>query len=157
MNKTRIIFIVVLIALGAAWYFWPSGSPSGALTNDSNGITLYKSEYCGCCDLYGQYLKKKSGLAVQVKNMDDVTPLKDQYNIPQDLRSCHTVIVQGYFVEGHIPLEAITKLLTEKPDIAGIALPGMPSGSPGMPGSRTGQFMIMAIHKDGTSSEFMRI
>ena len=62
-----------------------------------------------------------------------------------------------YFVEGHVPIEAIEKLMAEKPDIAGIALPGMPSGSPGMGGSRSGQFVIYAIGKDGTTTEFMRI
>jgi hypothetical protein len=70
--------------------------------------------------------------------------------------SCHTLIIEDYFVEGHIPIEAIEKLLAEQPDIDGITLPDMPSGSPGMPGVKKGDFVIYSV-KGGKTSEFMRI
>ena len=73
------------------------------------------------------------------------------------MESCHTVVIGDYFIEGHIPLEAVEKLLVEKPDIKGIAMPGMPSGSPGMPGAKKGDFVIYAVNNDGTTEEFMRI
>ena len=73
------------------------------------------------------------------------------------MESCHTTVIGEYFVEGHVPVEAIEKLLAEKPDVAGIGMPGMPSGSPGMPGAKQGQFIIYSINKDGTINEFMRI
>ena len=73
------------------------------------------------------------------------------------MQSCHTTTIGNYFVEGHIPIEAIEKLMTEKPNIKGIAMPGMPSGSPGMPGAKQGPFIIYAIGNDGSVGEFMRM
>lgn len=119
-------------------------------------ITVFKSQSCGCCAIYANYLKKQ-GFAVEIKDMSDVSSVKEQYKIPASLSSCHTSIVGDYFVEGHIPSEAIAKLVAEKPDIAGIALPGMPSGSPGMPGAKSSDFVIYGIGKDGSQKEFMRI
>ncbi len=83
-----------------------------------------------------------------------MSSIKRKYQIPQNMESCHTAVIAGYFVEGHMPIEAIEKLLEEKPDIDGIALPGMPTGSPGMPGQQTEAFKIYALSA-GTASEFM--
>jgi len=88
--------------------------------------------------------------------VDDMTDIKDDLGIPQDMRSCHTSMVEDYFLEGHVPVEAIRKLLEEQPAIDGIALPGMPSGSPGMSGEKTEPFTIYAI-VDGKVSEFARL
>ena len=82
--------------------------------------------------------------------------LTKEYQIPRNMESCHTAVIEGYFVEGHVPVEVIIKLLEEKPDIDGISLPGMPPGSPGMPGQQTEAFKIYAL-SDGTTSEFMII
>lgn len=81
---------------------------------------------------------------------------REQFLAPPGMRSCHITVMEGYITEGHIPVEAIEKLLAENPDIDGIVLPGMPSGSPGMPGQQTEDFVIYAI-KDGKSSEFLTI
>ena len=89
--------------------------------------------------------------------MKDMSSVKKEYQIPEHLAACHTAIIGDYFVEGHIPIEAIEKLFEEKPDIDGIALPGMPAGSPGMPGQQREAFIIYAALRDGTVSEFMRI
>ncbi len=97
------------------------------------------------------------GYPLEVKDMQNVDSIKEQYQIPQSMRSCHTTVVGDYFVEGHIPLEAVEKMMKEKPDIRGIAMPGMPPGSPGMPGSPSGEFIVYAVKKDGTFAEFMRI
>ena len=111
---------------------------------ESIEATVYKSPECGCCHVWAGYLRY-NGFDVLVKDMDDVTPVKNFFRIPDDLRSCHTAIIGGYAVEGHVPVEAIDRLLAEKPEIKGIALPGMPSGSPGMPGPSTGRFIISTI------------
>lgn len=118
-------------------------------------ITIFKSQSCGCCSLYASYIKD---LGLKLTTLDsDPVPIKQKYAIPGNMQSCHTSIIENYFVEGHVPIEAINKLLTEKPDIAGIALPDMPSGSPGMPGSKLEPFIIYAINKDSSITEFMRI
>ncbi|MBU3923627.1 MAG: DUF411 domain-containing protein [Nanoarchaeota archaeon] len=112
---------------------------------------------CGCCGVHSEYLSGRGGLDVDVIVMDDVEPTKDEYGVPNQLRTCHTAIIDGYFVEGHVPLEAINKLLEERPDIAGIALPGMPAGSPGMPGVKNMDWVIYSVNHDGTYQEWMVI
>ena len=82
--------------------------------------------------------------------------IKEKYNIPYNMQSCHTTEIGDYFVEGHVPIEAVNKLLAEKPDIDGITLPDMPSGSPGMPGPKREEFIIYSL-KDGEAEEFMRL
>ncbi len=87
---------------------------------------------------------------------DDTSGIKEQFSVPEEMQSCHTTVMGEYYIEGHVPVEAIRRLLEERPSIDGIALPGMPSGSPGMTGSKEGPFVIYAI-SGGQVSEFMRI
>lgn len=118
-------------------------------------ITVFKDPDCSCCGDYVDYLKTK-GFAVEVIVAQDIISLKEKYNIPTNMESCHTSVIGKYFVEGHVPIEAIRKLLTEKPNIDGISLPGMPAGSPGMGGIKTGAFQIYGL-KNGQASEFMSL
>ena len=117
--------------------------------------TLYKSPNCGCCGGHAAVLEQ-NGVNVNTIPTDDMTAIKKKYNIPPSMESCHTAIIEDYIVEGHVPLEAIQKLLEEQPDIDGIALPRMPAGSPGMPGVKQGPWTIYAL-KDGVPSEWMVI
>jgi hypothetical protein len=110
--------------------------------------TLYKNPQCTCCEGYAQYLEK-SGFKVDVKPTNDLAEISRNAGVPEDLEGCHTMFVGGYVVDGHVPVDVIRKLLTEKPAIAGITLPGMPSGSPGMTGPKTGTWTIYAVTKDG--------
>ena len=156
---------MVALVLGVILIFSLSGG-SAKYENikafDGN-IQVYKSESCSCCSLWYSYFKGKPSAKVGYNVVERMNPpremdeIKDEYGIPKDLRSCHTTIIGKYFVEGHIPLSAIEKLLKEQPDIAGIAMPGMPSGSPGMPGTKVGDFVIYSVNHDGTYQEFMRI
>jgi len=123
----------------------------------SEDVEIYKSLTCGCCAVYSQYFDGKTSANVKTFDVQDPETVKRTYGVPTELESCHTTLIDGYFVEGHIPLEAIEKLLSEMPDIAGIAMPGMPSGSPGMPGQKYAPFVIYAVNHDGTYNEFMRI
>jgi hypothetical protein len=106
-------------------------------------VKLYRTSLCDCCESYENYLKSK-GVAVQTMIVDqqELQDLRKRLGIPSQLFSCHTSVVEDYFVEGHIPLEAISKLLEERPNVEGIALPGMPQGSPGMDGTKTGPLKI---------------
>jgi hypothetical protein len=153
MNKQYILIIAVVAVL-----FLLAGcskSPSGAVVAGQE-MTVFKSPTCGCCGVWTEYMDKQ-GFDVEIVQMDNLQNIKEQYNIPPSMRSCHTAVVGDYFIEGHIPQEAIDKLLEEKPDIAGIAMPGMPSGSPGMPGQKRGDFVIYAVDHNGGTSEFVRI
>ena len=148
------IFGAIVIAVVALMFF--SGSASSSSVLKGTDVTFYRAQSCGCCAIYQNYLQNK-GPSMNVITEPDLTPLKQRLGIPAQLQSCHTYEIGGYFVEGHIPVEAVEKLLKEKPNIAGIAMPGMPSGSPGMPGAKTGPFVIYGVNKDGTYQEFMRI
>jgi len=153
-NKFLISFLIIGILFTAGLgYFSLTGNSVKELQDE---ITIYKSQNCGCCSLYTNYMKSKAE-TVKVVNLPDLFSLKRQYDIPSFLESCHTTIVEDYFVEGHIPFEAIKKLISEKPDIKGIAMPGMPQGSPGMPGAKNDDFVIYAVKKDGSQEVFMTI
>ncbi len=115
--------------------------------------TVYKSPECACCGNYVGYLRR-NGFDVRIEEVADMTPVKRRFGVPQDLESCHTMDAGGYVVEGHVPIEAIDRLLSEKPGIKGIALPGMPEGSPGMPGPKSDKFIIHTI-SDTKSTVFM--
>ena len=160
MNYKNIIIAVLIVVVGAfiiSYMFSNQNSASGNEgVEEKEKITVYKSMNCGCCGNYVSYLKKK-GFEVEVINVDNTSEIKNQEGVPSDMSSCHTSLIAGYFVEGHVPVEAINKLLEEKPDIKGIALPEMPSASPGMPGAKQGPFQIFSVSEDGSTNEFMSI
>jgi len=155
----KIIAGIAVIGFFYLLFLAANGSSFETIGNFEGGMTIYKSLTCGCCGIYGNYFKSKGNSDVEIINIDidNADAIRDQYGVPVQLRTCHTTIIGDYFVEGHIPLEAIEKLLLEQPDIAGIAMPGMPSGSPGMPGAKLGDFIIYSVNKDQTYEEFMRI
>jgi hypothetical protein len=117
-------------------------------------MQVYKTPTCGCCSKWVEHVKA-AGLAAEAHDMADVSPVKARAGVPADLHSCHTALVQGYVIEGHVPADVIKKLLTDKPAVAGIAVPGMPIGSPGMEqGDRKDPYEIIAFTKDGTRSVY---
>ena len=109
-------------------------------------VTVYKSPTCGCCNKYVEYLEK-NGFTVKAINEDDMDAIKKRYATAR-IASCHTMLVEGYVVEGHVPVRAIRRMLSEKPNIVGISAPGMPQNSPGMGEERPGTLTIYAIPKD---------
>ncbi len=118
-------------------------------------VTVYKSPTCGCCAKWVDHMKA-NGFEVNVTDMPDVTPMKTRFGLPVALASCHTAVIDGYVVEGHVPADVVKKMLNEKPDITGIAVPGMPIGSPGMEveGRPAQQYDILAFTKDGKYSVY---
>lgn len=106
--------------------------------------TLYKSPQCGCCEDYAQYLRS-NGYKVDVVATHDLDAIKAKHHVPEPLSGCHTTLVGGYVVEGHVPVPIIERLLKERPAIRGISLPGMPAGSPGMTGAKREPFKIYEI------------
>ena len=112
-------------------------------------IVIYKSPICGCCTKWASYLEDNGFSVTQIK-MRNLNTVKQNQRIPSNLSSCHTAIVDGYIVEGHVPVDAINRMLKEKPAIKGITVPGMPIGSPGMEqGTRKQSYDVLAIHADG--------
>lgn len=126
------------------------------ITNAADGV-VYKSPTCGCC---GDWIKhmEKNGFELDVANVESVVPYKQQFGVPYGMGSCHTAMVGGYFIEGHVPADDVQRLLQEKPDIIGLTVPGMPIGSPGMemPGRPADSYNVYAIDKEGNQSVFAR-
>ncbi len=118
-------------------------APPSAIAGERDAV-VYKSPWCGCCEGYVEYLRK-NGYNITVKNFENMDPIKKLAGVPAALEACHTMMIGGYVVEGHVPLESVTKLLTEKPHIRGIALPGMPEGVPGMPGTKPDRLEIVTL------------
>jgi len=142
-------FLFVLLLLIGACTEKSVGGSSGTK------VTVFKSPSCGCCVGHAAELDK-GGFDVEIVKVEDMQAIKKQYNVPSNMESCHTAVIGDYFVEGHVPMEAIDKLLLEQPDIDGIALPNMPAGSPGMPGVKRSPFRVYAI-SNGEVSDFVTI
>jgi hypothetical protein len=118
-------------------------------------VTVYKSATCGCCSQWIEHMRSH-GFSVKSMDVEDVTAIKNQYGVPASAGSCHTALVGGYVVEGHVPAADVKRLLTEKPKVVGIAVPGMPAGSPGMevPSGRVDPYDVVSFNKAGQISVF---
>lgn len=117
-------------------------------------MTVYRSPNCGCCGGWIEHAKRHGFEVTDIKT-DDLAAIKQKYNLPTQLASCHTTVIDGYVMEGHIPVDDIKRFLTQKPDYAGLAVPGMPIGTPGMESGDIKQpFEVVAFNKDGAVEVF---
>jgi hypothetical protein len=118
-------------------------------------VTLYKSPTCGCCKNYVRYLQQ-NGFTVQAIDQTDMNGIKKRYGVTH-VASCHTALVGGYVVEGHVPMSALSKLLKDRPAIAGISVPGMPMNSPGMGEMKKGTLTVYSIPKAGVERKVFSV
>jgi hypothetical protein len=146
IQRKHLFFIFIIIALFIITIEIISINMNIAWRNVLTGssITLYMTPYCECCVKYKDYLSSL-GAKVEVATVEDVDKLMEKLGVPSKLWSCHLATIDGYIIVGHVPAEAIKKLLDERPDIKGISLPDMPSGSPGMPGIKEKPFIIYSF------------
>lgn len=133
----RLFMILLVAAIGL--------TPAAA---EQLRATLFKQPYCGCCDGHTDHLRQ-NGYDVTVQQTENLASIKKRYRVPQELEGCHTTIIGGYVVEGHVPASIVRRLLKERPPIRGISLPGMPDGSPGMTGEKREPFVIYSFGDDG--------
>ena len=129
-------------------------APATTTRSSRNAVTavVYRSPTCGCCKSYEEYLRRHA-FSVRSEETDEMDSVKSEQGIPQDAEACHTTVIGDYVVEGHVPVEAIEKLLDERPDIDGIAVPGMPANSPGM-GEPNGEPLEVLSVNDGQTAAF---
>jgi hypothetical protein len=125
----------------------------GAVAQQPPKVAVFKSPTCGCCTKWVEHLRT-SGFAPTATNVGDMTAVKATHHVPAALQSCHTAIVGGYVIEGHVPAADIRRLLKEHPAIAGLAVPGMPAGSPGMEGPNAKPYDVVAFDKQGKTRVF---
>ncbi|HBT69931.1 MAG TPA: metal-binding protein [Agrobacterium sp.] len=142
-------FLCTLAAVGAL-------PVAGAALAEGESMVVYKDPNCGCCGAWAKAIEG-AGIAVTVENLPDLDPVKRRFGVPKALEGCHTASVGGYVIEGHVPLEALQKILREKPEISGIAVPGMPAGSLGMGVDPAASYDVVAFRRDGTSDIFMQV
>lgn len=121
---------------------------SDAATQDDPVVVVYKSPTCGCCTKWVDHMRE-AGFRLEVHDVPNVAPIKAQHGVTHDLQSCHTALVDGYVFEGHVPAEVIRRFLAERPMFAGLAVPGMPMGSPGMEGPYKDRYDVIAFRRDG--------
>ena len=117
--------------------------------------TVHLSPGCGCCGQYVEHLRR-AGFAVRVEAHDDLSPVKRAEGVPAEFEACHTTLIEGYVVEGHVPAAAIRRLLAERPGGRGLAVPGMPVGSPGMEGGTPETYTVFLFDVAGASKPWMR-
>lgn len=119
-------------------------------------VAVHKSPSCGCCSAWVEHFRQAGYPIEMVDGEEDLTPLKLALGVPAGMASCHTAIVEGYFIEGHVPAADVARLLAERPDARGLAVPGMPTGSPGMevPSGEVAPYTVYLVNKDGSTTPF---
>jgi len=141
---------VALAALVGAPLVGARLAASPVLGQQPRAMTVYKSPTCGCCSAWVEHVEK-AGFTCTVRDLPDLTEVKASFGIPRALESCHTAQIGGYLVEGHVPADLIQKMLRDKPTARGIAVPGMPIGSPGMEGGTPERYQVLLFDKAGTT------
>lgn len=145
-RKRKILIGVLVVGLATVGMIaiWPTPSSAGP------ELIVYKDPNCGCCGHWIDHVKT-AGFRVAVRNRSDLSKIKQQFGIGPGLMSCHTAVVEGYAVEGHVPADLIQRLLAERPAVTGIAVPGMPAGSPGMEGLVREQYDVVTFDRAGVT------
>lgn len=154
----KVLFSVFLLVLSVVISSCSSGDSGGVVSSGGSGdIFVYKSPTCGCCKTWISHLEKE-GFTVTSEDVKDVTPYKNKYGVSRGMSSCHTALIEGYVVEGHVPAWDVERMLKEKPDIVGLTVPRMPKGTPGMEmneaNDKKDPYDVLAITKDGSTYVF---
>jgi len=125
LEMKKIFIVVFLILLTGSFFLFKESS------GENGQLVIYKSESCGCCTLWGEHMRR-NGFQIQSVNVEYLPIVKEEFQVEPGLQSCHTAIIGGYVIEGHVPAIEVKRLLLEKPEALGLAVAGMPIGSPGM-------------------------
>ncbi len=148
-SRVFVLWALALIAFAVGTFFIAQKPGQAA------DIVVYKSPSCGCCGKWIEHLKE-NGYSVEVHNQWDMDSIKASIGIPAKVKSCHTAKVGDYVIEGHVPADLIAKLLRDKPAVKGLAVPGMPMGSPGMEGPRKDDYNVLTFDADGHTTVYAR-
>ena len=116
-------------------------------------VNVYKTPTCGCCGLWVEHMRK-NGFELKVQDVPDTTPYRAKFGVPEELQSCHTAVVEGYSIEGHVPAAEIRRLLKERPAAKGLSVPGMVAGSPGMEGGASQPYSVLLFGGSGKPSVY---
>jgi hypothetical protein len=145
--------VAFLAACGNADAAPASEAELAAVDQSLPTVVVYKTETCGCCNGWVEHMRA-AGFQVDARNVRDIMSVKTEAGVPGPMVTCHTALVDGYVVEGHVPAEYIKQMLADRPDVAGIGVPGMPQGSPGMEGPNPQPYQVLAFNHDGDVSVY---
>jgi len=163
MVRTPFAIAALALLLGGCSAVGSAGSvadptpPTGTQADALPLLTVQKHPTCGCCSVWIEHVRE-AGFEVEARDVEDMATVKDAAGVPDAMASCHTAEVGGYFIEGHVPAADIARLLRERPTARGLAVPGMPLGSPGMehPDGIAHPYSVMLVLEDGSTREFSR-
>jgi hypothetical protein len=142
--RLNVTVAAVLIGIALCLHALPAGPE----------VIVYKESFCGCCSVWAKHLEA-NGFQVKVRDVENMDQYKKANGVPSSLRSCHTAVVNGYTIEGHVPAEDIQRLLKERPKVKGLGVPGMPIGSPGMESGNTRQaYSVFTFDANGKTSVY---
>lgn len=144
MKKLQVLLAVLSVGTAGISYAQTAGT-----------VDMYKSPYCGCCGKWAEHMSK-AGFTVKAHEVEDVPAVRKKLGMPDKLGSCHTAKVGNYLLEGHVPADDVKRLLKEKPKALGLAVPGMPAGSPGMDVPNSPPYDTLLVQKDGTTQVFAK-
>lgn len=154
MNMVRKIFFVGLLGLSACAFAESVWDKETEALSEPLEITVYRSPTCNCCGKWIKHMKKHQFKVTDIVS-DDMNAVKNKYGVPSKLASCHTAVINGYVIEGHVPAGDIKELIKTTPDVVGLSVPGMPMGTPGMEmGGRKDPFDVIAFDKEGKQKKF---
>ncbi|MEX2496629.1 MAG: DUF411 domain-containing protein [Woeseia sp.] len=156
-RKHSVALVITLIAgaailiAAAGMSFW---QPATSVAQDDSDLVVYKRADCSCCSKWVAHLRE-NGLAVTVRTVSSTLPIQERLGVPAVLRACHTAQAGAYWIEGHVPADLVKRLVTEQPqDVRGLAVPGMPVGSPGMEGPNPEPYSVMRVNPEGAVDVF---
>ena len=145
------LFVLIFVQSAGAESAWDQPVPA---TSEPLKITVYRSPTCSCCGFWLEHLKKHRFEVTDIQK-DDMPAIKKEYGVPTKLGSCHTAIINGYVMEGHVPAAYIVELINKKPNVVGLTVPGMVMGSPGMDrGGSKQPFSVLSFDKEGKVETF---
>lgn len=149
-NAPKLALACALLVLGAA-----ATSCSPGAEGPKAELVVYKTETCGCCGKWVDHLREH-GFSVTTQDVTNLGVVKRRHQVAAELASCHTALVDGYVVEGHVPADVIARLLEERPPVVGLTVPGMPMGSPGMEGAYVEPYEVLTFDAEGRTEVYAR-
>ena len=149
MNTKRIVAIAIIVFAFAGGWLYAGRTP---LANGTK-VAMFQNPACGCCSKWAAHMEN-NGFTVETHKTDQLNSIKEREGVTPETAGCHTSMVDGYLVEGHVPAREVARLISERPNVKGITVPGMPMGSPGMEGGRTDRYEVLTIDHEGNTAVF---
>jgi hypothetical protein len=150
----RLMMLCAALAGGSILYPAPALSDADE-TASAPHVEVFKTPACGCCTKWARHLEE-NGFDIQITETNDLAKLKRRHGVPDDSHTCHTAVVEGYTIEGHVPAADIQRLLAERPDVTGLVVPGMPQGSPGMESPTPQPYTVFTFDESGRKAVYSR-